>query len=149
MRLLLQRLLGGHQLAFGALTREGMLFALSSADGAQRSSSVRPNPSADAQRLSRESCAVHTGADLGERFLARGRGVVAEGREPAVIGRAELLERNVLRRLQHPVANFFGCFDLRIDWRDDADEDLLIGRKYARGSILSTRGGRVSPAKAM
>ena len=38
----------------------------------------------------------------------------------------ELLERDVLGRLEHAVAHLFRRLDARIDRRDDADEDALV-----------------------
>lgn len=66
-------------------------------------------------------------ADLREPGRAGRRGVVPEGREAAVVGRAEPAERDVLGRLQHAVANLFRRLDVRVDRIRDTDEDLLVG----------------------
>src|SRR5439155_2920514 len=77
----------------------------------------------------RELCAKHAGADLLEGGLTSRRGIVAEGRESAVVGRTELCERDVLGRLEHTVAYFLCRLDPRVDWIDHADEDPLSGRQ--------------------
>ena len=43
----------------------------------------------------------HPGANLGKGRVSRRGGIVAERREPAVIGRAQLLDRNISGRLQN------------------------------------------------
>src|SRR5688500_4365572 len=58
--------------------------------------------------------ALDARADFGERGFARSGGIVAEGRESAVIGRAELFERDVFCGLEHAIADFFGSIDARI-----------------------------------
>lgn len=60
--------------------------------------------------------------NLREGRLARGRGIIAKRRKPAVVRGPELSERNVLRRLQNPITHFFR----RIDRLDDADEYPLV-----------------------
>ena len=69
----------------------------------------------------------HARADLGEGGVAAGRGVVAERREAAIVGGAELGDRDVPRRLEHAIAHFLRRLDARIDRGDDADEDALLG----------------------
>ena len=64
---------------------------------------------ARSERLRRERGAQHARADLRERRVAARRRVVAERRESAIVGRAQLLERNVLGRLEHPVPHFLGA----------------------------------------
>ena len=60
-----------------------------------------------------------TRARIFAKAVSRRRGrVVAERREAAVVGRAELLERDVLRRLEHAVAHLLGRLDARVDRRD-------------------------------
>ena len=49
---------------------------------------------------------AHPRANLCERRVAGRRGVVAERREPAIVGRAQLLDRNVLGRFEDAVAHF-------------------------------------------
>ena len=52
--------------------------------------------------------------------------VVAERREAAVVGRAELLDRDVFGRFEDSVSDLFRCLDARVDRGYDADEDPLI-----------------------
>ena len=64
-------------------------------------------------------------ADLGKGDFARRRHVIAERREPAVVGGAELRERDVARRFEYAIAHFLRRFDARIDGRDHADKHAL------------------------
>src|SRR5262249_8794217 len=58
---------------------------------------------------------------------AAARGVViTEGRNPAIIGGAQLLDGNVSHRLEDSVANFLRSFDAGVDGIDHADENPLI-----------------------
>ena len=81
--------------------------------------------------MSLDSCArerrpFDARADLRERGLpSRGR-VVTEGSEPAIVAGAQLCQRNVLRGLQHSVADFLRCLDPRIDGIDHPDEYHLL-----------------------
>src|ERR1700722_9303723 len=59
---------------------------------------------------------------LRKRLLPGGRSVVTEWRKTAVICGSKLFHWYISRCLQDPVADFFGIFDPRIDWRNDSDE---------------------------
>lgn len=63
---------------------------------------------------------------LAKSGVATGRSGVAEGAESAVVGGAELLDRNVSRRFQDAVANFLRRFRARVDRRDHPDENPLL-----------------------
>src|SRR5207247_2566039 len=69
--------------------------------------------------------ALYAGADLGERCLAAGGGVVTERGEAAVIAGAEPARFDVDGGFQHPVPDLFGGFHARVDRVDDAHEDAL------------------------
>src|SRR4029453_10764023 len=62
---------------------------------------------------------------LRECGLSCGRGVVGERREAAVVGRAELVERDDLCRLQDACANRVYRLDARVDRIRDAHEYTL------------------------
>src|SRR5438128_3907582 len=87
----------------------------------------RPGQALRLERPGRERGARHARADLGERRFAVRGGIVAEGRETAVVGRPEPVERNVLRRFQDSVPYLFGRLDARVDRIDHADEYPLAG----------------------
>ena len=120
-RLLLQRLLG-------ALASEEDAAGVLQGNGTEQLVLVvfcRHQPPPIAFR--RECGAEDAGPDLlKRRVAARGR-VVAERREPAIVRRAQLLDRNVCGRFQDSVPNLFRRLDARVDRRDDADEDPLVG----------------------
>src|SRR5437867_11492071 len=88
---------------------------------------VAPTQALRLERPGRERGARHARADLGERRFAVRGGIVAEGRETAVVGRPEPVERNVLRRFQDSVPYLFGRLDARVDRIDHADEYPLAG----------------------
>src|SRR5207249_3759486 len=64
--------------------------------------------------------------DLGKGGVPGGRGVVAEGRKPAVVRGSQARRVDELRRLEHAIADLLGGLDARIDRIDDADEDPAI-----------------------
>ena len=57
----------------------------------------------------------------------RRRGVVAEGRESAVVASCRAARRGCIGRLEDPVPDFLRRLDARVDGGDDADEDPLVG----------------------
>jgi len=65
-------------------------------------------------------------ANLGESGVAARGGVITERRVPTVVGSSQLLDRNVLRRLDDPIANLLGRIDARVYRRDDSDKNLLV-----------------------
>src|SRR5438105_15561208 len=81
--------------------------------------------SASAQLPRRQRGAGDARADLGECRVPIRRCVVREGRETAIVGRPQPVERDVLRRLQHAVPHLLRCLDLWIDRIDHADENPL------------------------
>ena len=87
-------------------------------------------------------------ADLRERGLAGRRGVVAEWREPAVVARAELRDRNVFGGLEHAVAHLLRRLDPRIDRIDDADEHHLVRLEVVTNDLEHADADPVSPARA-
>ena len=123
----LERLVGLAQRPFGPLPRlQDRLGVLQRHRAEQRFLVLgrchrRPPSTASARAVP-----SHPGPDLREcRIAARGR-VVAEGRESAVVGGAELLHWNELGRFEDPVPDLFGRLDSGIDRRDHADEHALI-----------------------
>ena len=60
-----------------------------------------------------------------ESHFAARRRVVAERRKATVVGRPELIDRNVAGGLEHAVADHLGRLDHRVDGRDHADEHPL------------------------
>ena len=58
---------------------------------------------------------------------ASGRLVVAEGREAAIVGGAELVQGYESRGFEHAVANDLGALEARVDGRDHADEGAMSG----------------------
>jgi hypothetical protein len=119
LRLLPQRVLG-------ALARQEYAPGVLQGDGAQQQLLLiarrhqRPPSSSDARAV--PSTRARIFANAVSRVVGR---VVAERREAAVVGRAQLLDRDVLGRLEDPVADFLRGLDARVDRRDDADEDPL------------------------
>src|SRR5207245_8945198 len=64
---------------------------------------------------------------------------------PTVVGRPEPVERDVLRRFQDPVPDFFGRLHPRVDWIDHAYEhplaglDVLLHEAQRSGAVRLTR----------
>src|SRR5207302_10991864 len=83
--------------------------------------------SSSAQLPRRQRGAGHARADLGECRVPIRRRVVREGRETAIVGRPQPVEREVLRRLQHAVPDLLGRLHLRIDRIGHPDEHPLPG----------------------
>ena len=114
-------------------------------------SRLRPSSSSDYFR--RERSAEHPRPDLCKRRFAAGRSVVAEWREAAVVRGTQLLDRNVFGRFEDPVANFFRRLNARVDRRDDADENPLVGLHVIpddlqhADTILFAREGNVKIAR--
>src|SRR5712692_5009037 len=77
------------------------------------------------QRAGCQGSSGDAGCDLGERRLAVGGGVVAEGREPAVVRRSKPVERDVLRCFEHAVPDLLRRLHPRVDRVDHADENPL------------------------
>src|SRR5690242_16534876 len=67
--------------------------------------------------------------DLREGRVTRGRRVVAERGEAAVVGGAEMLRVNEAHGLQDAIADLFGGLDARVDRIRDADVDPPIARR--------------------
>src|SRR5712691_10043169 len=70
----------------------------------------------------RELGAGHPGADLRERGLPGGGGVVAERREAAVVAGTQPARVDVLCRFQHPVPDLLRRLDPRVDRVGHANE---------------------------
>src|SRR4051794_30633784 len=104
----------------------------SGADTRPVSAACPPPSTSDAcpdQRLAGQPRALQAGADLLHRDVARevgramlGLDVAREGREAAVVGRAQALDRDVLGREDQLVADVLGRLDLRRQRVDDAHE---------------------------
>src|SRR5262245_6403681 len=71
----------------------------------------------DPQLFRRHRVALDARADFGEGRVARSREVVAERRETAVVGRAQLRQVDELRGLEDPVADLGRRFHARGDPR--------------------------------
>ena len=99
----------------------------------------RDGGSSDPQGLRRHRGPGDPGLDLRERGVARRRGVVAERREAAVVGRAELAGFDEPGRLQDPVADLLGRLDPRVDRVDDADEDPAAAGALAEDLSAGSR----------
>src|SRR6516164_3402556 len=69
--------------------------------------------------------ALYAGADLGERGLAAGGGVITERREAAVIAGAQPARFDVGGGFQDPVPDLPGRLYPRVDRVDDAHENTL------------------------
>ena len=112
-----------------------------------------PTGRADKQRLRAElllgeARALDARGDLRERDVARRRGVVAEGREAAVVASCRAARRDVLRRLEDAVAHLLRRLDARVDRVDDADEDPLARRQVLADDARARARGPASPASA-
>src|SRR5437868_7117153 len=92
--------------------------------GRARSVALVPG-SALAELRHGELSALDSCPDLCECGLACGGCVVRKRRESAVVGRSELVERDVLRCLEDAVAHLLGRLDLGVDRVDHPDEDPL------------------------
>ena len=79
------------------------------------------------ERLGGHRGALDARANLGERGLAGGGGVVGEWREPAIVGGPELIDRDVACRFKDAIADELGRLDRRVDRRHHPDEHPLIG----------------------
>src|SRR6185369_100620 len=69
----------------------------------------------------------HTGPNFCERCIAGSGSVVAEWREAAIVGCAQLRYRNVFGCLKHALANFFGRLNSWINRCNDSDEYAMVG----------------------
>ena len=88
--------------------------------------------------------ALDPGPDLGERGLARGRDIVAERGEAAIVGAAEPLRTQMLSRFQNALAHLLGSLDARVDGIGDADIDRLPGPPFARDDVQRPRAVRLA-----
>src|SRR5712664_1667365 len=96
-----------------------MLLAFCSATDRRSVSSSSFAVMAGSQEVRRERRPKHTRLDLGKRRVTARRRVVEERREPAVVRRAEVLERNVLGGFQHTIPHVLGGLDARLARRND------------------------------
>src|SRR3989442_241798 len=66
----------------------------------------------------RQLRAEHTRPDLCKGSITARRSIITEGRESAVVGRAELIDRYVLGRFDYTVPHFLWGLDARSDRSD-------------------------------
>ena len=145
----LERLVGAQQVFLDAVAREQDRAGVAQRDRAQQLVfGVVGHPSGP-ERWRRQRGARDARPDLSRR---RCRGVVervvAEGREAAVVGRAELVERNVLGRLEHAVAHLLGVSTRGSIGATTPTKTRWSGFMCSR-MIFSTRSGSASPHSAM
>src|SRR5262249_31435403 len=77
------------------------------------------------EMLFSERRALHACSNFRKRDVASRRHVVAEWRETAIIGRAQLLYGNVLCGFHYPLTDLFRSLDMRVNRGDDSRKNPL------------------------
>ena len=148
----LQRFLRRDEFLLRALPREQNALCVLQRDRTQdaSSSSSSGSPTQRPPSFSEASAVPRTRARIFANAVSRVVDVSSlNGENPQSSRRAQLLDRDVLGRLEHAVADLLRCLDARIDRRHDADEDALIRLHVLADDLAGRESRSFSPASAM